>query len=895
MLVARKATETCQACRLHLFAIFRHGFTQPAPTTTIRYSNRLYSRRHFTRARHVSICRMISTSRTLADKVPQNAPATEGQTPADIEAVVRQAKKTFGETLPKNYLSSEEYKIYQRLYGPPLRETRADDLFEVDEVAEKEQPRNVMLRENEDGEVEEIEYDPSLGFEVTSDCPEDVVNPDELFAEAMANDPNDILESDETDSGRELEGDLAEDVEEDIEQNTEEFMADDLDEHVEHRESESDPEDSSALKNVEPSLESHGVIQAQARNQREYEALMRLQKDMEDSITSRPPPRQHNEEEDPAEEYEEIEEEEQENEEDEDPPDMYANAEALRIHPHTIAARSVTRPSTLVLPDESLIKPITEALDRTNIKHLQATVEKELGGKHLPYSPSTPSSGKLLPQKPIGLDPSQRRMSEIEADTYLAGVLPPTYATVTSTLVEVRKRLGQNWLRGLMQRGENEGARVLDVGGGGAGIGAWREIVQAEWNVMKDEGTVTEDVPPNGKATVLTAPDTLRHRISRFLENTTFLPRLPDYLHTTDNQDLMDGVSSQQRKVFDIIIAPHTLWPLKEEHRRKSMVQNLWKMLEPNGGILILIEKGLPRGFEAIAGARSLLLNHYISSPGSRVVETETQSKMDPMDKGTGMIIAPCTNHLGCPMYPIAGVSNGRKDFCHFIQRYHRPQFLQRLIGASAFNHEDIQYSYLAVRKGIDARQSEPALMQGEAATRQALAGYEDIDVPEQGAGQDQILQQGSTTDIKFNPLSLPRLILSPLKRRGHVTLDLCTPSGTLERWTVPKSFSKVAYHDARKTKWGDLWALGAKTRVPRKPRLGSKADQRMEKEAMLMKKKGKKGRGQGVMGNKADRDVRKLEGLVGVGRYVGKPERRAEKQTRKKRRKGGQEEELYE
>lgn len=68
--------------------------------------------------------------------------------------------------------------------------------------------------------------------------------------------------------------------------------------------------------------------------------------------------------------------------------------------------------------------------------------------------------------------------------------------------------------------------------------------------------------------------------------------------------------------------------------------------------------------------------------------------------------------------------------------------------------------------------------------------------------------------------LALPRAVLPPLKRRGHVILDLCTPAGTLERWTVPRSFSRQAFRDARKSSWGDLWALGAKTTVPRVPKI---------------------------------------------------------------------------
>lgn len=55
------------------------------------------------------------------------------------------------------------------------------------------------------------------------------------------------------------------------------------------------------------------------------------------------------------------------------------------------------------------------------------------------------------------------------------------------------------------------------------------------------------------------------------------------------------------------------------------------------------------------------------------------------------------------------------------------------------------------------------------------------------------------------------------------MSFDLCTPSGTLECWTVSKSFSTQGDCDARKIKWDDLWVLGAKVSVLRELRLGRK------------------------------------------------------------------------
>jgi ribosomal protein RSM22 (predicted rRNA methylase) len=689
-----------------------------------------------------------------------------------IESIVRQARQTFGETLPKDYLSTEEYVLYERLYGPPLRETRPEDLEYIpdggEEVAD-DAVRNVLLKETETGEFEEIEFDPALGFSVLEDGESSAVE----------------YEVDET----ELEADI--------------MAADALETALGEQ----------AMSEI--SLEVEETIQVQGKNQREIDAISRLQRDMDEAMA-----RPAEEEDDIDEEYEEDMEEEEEEEEDyeQDEPDAYLSSDAIRTHPHTMTARSGTNPATLSLPREQLIEPITELLARADMKHIREAAERAFGGKGLPYSSSTPASKKLLPQKHIGLDASQHRMSEIEADAYIAGVMPGTYATVMSTLVEVRKRLGSGWMRNLISREGGEGPRVLDAGAGGAGIIAWQEVLQAEWNVMRDEGLVGGEQAPSGRSTVLTGSNPLRHRISQLLDNTTFLPRLPDYIHASNPETHLDGSPAQGRKAFDLIIAPHTLFPLKENFRRKNMVQNLWSLLDPNGGVLILIEKGLPRGFEAIAGARSLLLDSHISSPGDTTSETRLDSQGTErfVEKEEGMIIAPCTNHSKCPMYTIPGLSTGRKDFCHFSQRFIRPNYLQRLLGAKIRNHEDVKYSYVAVRRGVDARKAANPLMQGEEATLQSFEGYEDHDLPETEAELS-----GEASDIKFHPLSLPRSILPPLKRRGHVTLDFCTPSGNLERWTVPKSFSRTAYRDARKSKWGDLWALGAKTRTPRSPRLG--------------------------------------------------------------------------
>ena len=793
MLKARSLPRVCHSCRYELLSIFTNGLVTRPITRTPRsirlpLTSSLQSVRPFT-----SAARRLDAVPGASEETASHANAT-----SNIESVVRQARQTFGETLPKGFLSLEEYALYERLYGPPLRDTQATDLeyLSGDGIEENnEAVRNVLLRVNDEGEFEEVEFDPALGFRVHESADQDLSAAQDL----AGNSGGHVTESTMEDLGL-----LADSEEQKQLQDgqTEEHATDTL----------------SSQQNTADGVAQSDGIEVLGRNQREVDAITRLQKDMDAAAIKA------SEEEDFDEEYEELEEDIEEDEEfEENDEPGYVTSDSARTHPHTRSGRFGTFPSTLSLPKRKMLDPVAELLERTNMKHVQEAAEKAFGGKGLPDSPSTRTLKGPAPQRHIPLDASQHKMTELEADTYLAAVMPQTYAAVMSTLVEVRKRLGSTWLRNLLSK-EGQSPRVLDAGAGGAGAIAWQEIVQAEWDLLQEEGTVKGKHAPVGKTTVLTGSPALRNRVSRFLDDTTFLPRLPDYVHASRSEVLLDGAPPQARKTFDLIIAPHTMFPLKEEFRRKNMVENLWSLLDPNGGVLILIEKGVPRGFEAIASARSQLLTNHIKTLGEPEPQEELVSrKRHRYEKETGMIVAPCTNHTTCPMYPVPGLSSGRKDFCHFGQRFIRPAYLQRVLGASVRNHEDVKFSYIAVRKGVDGRQDvESPILQGDEATERAFRGYEDIDLPDAVENAE-----NAASDIKFHSLSLPRSILPALKRRGHVTMDLCTPSGQLERWTVPKSFSKAAHRDARKSQWGDLWALGAKTRTPRAPRLG-----RLGKEA---------------------------------------------------------------
>ena len=374
--------------------------------------------------------------------------------PEDIEPIVRQARQTFGNTLPPDYLSPEEYKVYERLYGPPLRETQPEDVG-IPFPRPEEDAQHTLLRETEHGALEEVEY---------------------------TLDRNTAIEAESVKDPGAAEGlDAAEGVPE---------MADAL-----------GPVAGGAIE----------YLNVPANNEREYKAIMKLQRDFE--AASLLPAEEIREDEEINEEEEPREEDEIDEDEGEPDATFFDEYESsgTRLHEFTKAGKFATKPTTLQLPKVTFVEPISALLNRTDTVHIRETAERLLGGPGLPYGPATSKSKSNLPQKGVQMEAGHYRMSPIEADTYLATVLPGLYASATSVLVEVRKRLGDKWIEGLLSR--PEGPRVLDVGAGGAGLCAWQDVLQAEWEVLHESGRASGR-EPFGKKTVVVGSENLRQRIS---------------------------------------------------------------------------------------------------------------------------------------------------------------------------------------------------------------------------------------------------------------------------------------------------------------------------------------------------------------------------------------------
>ncbi|KAG8534320.1 uncharacterized protein KY384_001164 [Bacidia gigantensis] len=768
MIRSKAAGRLCASCSNQLLHLYTYGLT--APPVIARHGPRRWAKqalpqlpyqgsRRFTQRTQIRDAADVANS-----SVQQNA-VKEAKTPEEIEAIARQARQMFGETLPKNFLSTQEYNLYERLYGPPVAATSYAELKalspDMDEDAETldESVQSVSQIQLADGNWEDIVSSEESRLREEEEEEEEDLEEDDLKIETE--DATEVVEENHD----EIDGTHPEEEQKSsIVQAQEEFNA-----RVE-----------TARANAAIEFEEQEAqVVAEEQEAESEEEVLDHEAPLEDSADE--PLRLVKQKSFEEEQYDEVE----------------------------AAGRSGTSPSTIQLPVDTLVNPTSDILASASNKHLSEVAHKVFGGAGFPNSTVTMKRPNLK-QEPIGLEANQHFMSEMEGNAFLTAIMPGAYASILSILVEVRKRLGSEWLQNLMRR--PEGPRVLDAGAGGAGVLAWREVLRAEWESGYPEGTSKEEHPPHGKSTVVTGSDVLRHKASRLLDNTTFIPRLPDY-DPSQHHPSLESNNPQPRKQYDVIIAPYTLWTLREDYMRKYQIQNFWSLLDPKGGVLILLEKGVARGFELIAGARENLLRYHISSPESAEIDDSVQATSEnqfgPRDKG--MIIAPCTNHVKCPMFITAG-RRGRKDFCHFSQRFIRPPYLQTLFGGGSANHEDVNFSYIALQRGVDQRQ-DLEFEQGGKAAEAAFKGY--------GFEDDEQEDVDESSDKAIEPLTFPRSIRPPLKRHGHVIIDVCTPAGKIERWTVPRSFSKQAYRDARKSKWGDLWGLGAKSRVLANIRVG--------------------------------------------------------------------------
>ncbi|KAG9013377.1 37S ribosomal protein S22 [Tulasnella sp. JGI-2019a] len=251
-------------------------------------------------------------------------------------------------------------------------------------------------------------------------------------------------------------------------------------------------------------------------------------------------------------------------------------------------------------------------------------------------------------------------------------------------------------------------------------------------------------------------------------------------------------------------------------------------------------------------------------------------------------VVAPCPHDGRCPLHDPFTDRPRRKDdvkqarkkakklekdatqlmgptsFCHFTQRLQRPEFV-RLTKHAYKATEDVTYSYVVIRRGTRPEVTDMAYMEvaggAERMRRGAVARDEALSVERKERKQEggsAVVEEDETgalhlpgkapadddsgtatqseaevaadmASLRLESYGWPRVIYPPIKRSGHVILDACTVDGNISRITIPRSQGKQAYHDARKSSWGDIFPHPPKNglEVRRRGRTPTKAGEK--------------------------------------------------------------------
>lgn len=338
---------------------------------------------------------------------------------------------------------------------------------------------------------------------------------------------------------------------------------------------------------------------------------------------------------------------------------------------------------------------------------------------------------------------SQLRYDERTSLAYLAGVMPQLYGA-TETVLRATKTalesLGDGW----------QPERVVDYGSGTATV-AWalREV----WGPLMPDGTARSYVGLDGAEPMIQLSSALLGALSPIGVASSGAPRLQAQAYQLPLPASQSALAklqlapNRERGKRTLAVAAFLLGDVRGPDAKRAIVKSMW---DSGAEVMVIIERGTPAGSRLVIDAREQLLNlgrHHTDAEGSYV-------------------LAPCPHSGSCPL------ARHPKRFCHFSRQMHAPDFLRKT-KQSAKGEADCKFSYVVVRRG--ARPPSASNRMGEQGLRKAVS-----------------------------PIAWPRVLEPPMKRSGHVVMEVCAPNGHAEQHIVPKSQGRQEYYDARKARWGD-------------------------------------------------------------------------------------------
>ncbi|CDK25977.1 unnamed protein product [Kuraishia capsulata CBS 1993] len=447
--------------------------------------------------------------------------------------------------------------------------------------------------------------------------------------------------------------------------------------------------------------------------------------------------------------------------------------------------------------------------------------------------------------------------TEADADAHIAAVFLQNYGSLYQVLHELRKRVGED---------KFNPRRVLDVGYGPAtGIVALNEIMGDSFEPEVKDAVVVGPYEMLRRAKLILSrqlaeyngleisKQELESKVESEDEDMEFVGEVMTKKIKIKTKLLQDIRSNEDRK-YDLIMVTHQLlerqkfFPGQVDER----VHEFFKRLAP-GGHLVIVERGNPLGFEIIARARQVAIRPEDSISNKKIPAPYKKGAIGP-DYHL-RVVAPCSHHAVCPLqvskpeyYSYGGV--GKKlSFCHFQTEVVRPKFTSELKKglqlatpwATPMDGIGIKGEASAGKGNPNARTYESAnysylILERSANDEESLRRIED-QIEKEGQQNYPVGYSGDTPD------EWPRVMRAPMCKKGLAIAEVCAPSGNLEKWHISRSSGKQDYHDARKLKGGDLYPLGAKSKILSNKNSDNYSEQLQRKEKSYKKvvKKAKK------------------------------------------------------
>ncbi|PIL31515.1 hypothetical protein GSI_06217 [Ganoderma sinense ZZ0214-1] len=358
-----------------------------------------------------------------------------------------------------------------------------------------------------------------------------------------------------------------------------------------------------------------------------------------------------------------------------------------------------------------------------------------------------------------------------DATAFATVALPSHYSAIYAVFEQLKQRLGPDW----------QVDHIMDWGAAtGSGLWASGHAFQRPSDMGGRSSLDTEDVQIShtslGSYLGIDKREGLA-RIGKRLVRDVDLGGISVVWQKSFHEDnAVDSVDGSNL----VALSAFLLSSLPTHVDRKVLVKEMW---ESGAEVIVLID----HDFENIAVAREQLLKL-----GRKELEDPTLS--DHALRGSH-VVAPCPHDGACPLYhPGYG-----KLQCSFSQRMERPEFVRKT-KHSGSGHENMDYSYVVVRRGPrPAHNIDKVGRIGGVGLREFAKRTEDstpiahlfLDVDhqkladgEQASSHEPKLSEAAEDDyglisaeitsaLRQEAYSWPRLVFPPIKRSGHIILDV--------------------------------------------------------------------------------------------------------------------------